>query len=246
MEHFFSLLNIGIRRRSKDFFILFYNIVFPAVIIMLLGYLTSKSYGTSFTSYHYYTIVMIPFCELMGVTSIAYAAQDERIHHTAYRYMAAPITRTELVLSKFFSCAIMLSICDIVVLAIAKLMFHIPFNGKVTFIILLFISETVIVTGIGLFLGLACKNFAAIQNFLNLPITIFGFLGGAFFPIGSTNSFISFIIDLSPLTWVNRGIVACIYENNTHILIITSIVFMLVGSIITMLAVKFFKREAFI
>lgn len=246
MEHFFSLLNIGIRRRSKDFFILFYNIVFPTVIIMLLGYLTSKSYGTSFTSYHYYTIVMIPFCELMGVTSIAYAAQEERIHHTAYRYMAAPITKTELVLSKFFSCGIMLLICDIVVLAIAKLMFHMPFNGKITFIILLFISETVIVTGTGLFLGLACKNFNVIKNFLNLPIMIFGFLGGAFFPIGSTNSFISFIIGLSPLTWVNRGIVACIYENNTDILIITSIMFMLAGSIITMIAVKFFKREAFI
>lgn len=246
MEHFFSLLNIGIRRRSKDFFILFYNVIFPIVIIMLLGYLTSKSYGTSFTSYHYYTIVMIPFCELMGITSIAYAAQDERMHHTSYRYMVAPITRTELVLSKFFSCAIMLLICDIVVLVISKLMFHIPFNGKITFIIFLFISETVIITGIGLFLGLACKNFAAIQNILNIPITIFGFLGGVFFPIGSVSSFISFIIDLSPLTWVNRGIIACIYENNMHVLIVTSIVFISVGIIITMLTVKFFKREAFI
>ena len=83
MNTFFPLLKLGIRRRSRDFFIIFYTVVFPIVIIALLGYLTSTSYGTEFTSYEYYSIVIIPFCLLMGVTSVVYAAADEKRMKTA-------------------------------------------------------------------------------------------------------------------------------------------------------------------
>ncbi|HBF6514168.1 TPA: ABC transporter permease, partial [Clostridioides difficile] len=97
MRCFLTLFKLGIKRRSKDFFILFYNIVFPVIIIVLLGYLTSKSYGKEFTSYNYYTIVTIPFCVLMGIISVSYVAQDEKISNTSYRYMISPVSIVDLV-----------------------------------------------------------------------------------------------------------------------------------------------------
>lgn len=200
MKNFSPLFKLGLKRRSKDFFIIFYSVVFPIVIILLLGYLTSKSYGEKFTSYEYYSIVIIPFCLLMGITSVAYAAVDEKRTSTSYRYMIAPISKSALIISKFLSCVIALTVCSIVVLIISKILFQLPINGNAVYLIILLLCVSVAVTGIGLFCGLASKNFAAVQNFVNIPIIIFGFLGGTFFPVGSLNPVLSFMINLSPLT----------------------------------------------
>lgn len=246
MRQFYILFCFGLKRRAKDFFVLFYNIVFPTLIIMLLGYLTSMSYGKLFTSYHYYTITIIPFCALMGISTVSYAAQDEKILHTSYRYLAAPINRSQIVLSKFLSCTIVLSVCNVVTLLLVKLLFRLDFYGNILLIILLLICETVTVTGIGLFLGLACKNLDTLRNFLNIPIVIFGFLGGAFFPVSSFNPVLGAIIKLSPLTWLNRGIISYIYDNQTHLIGVISLTLLLSGLAMTGLTIRFFKKEAFI
>jgi len=246
VEHLGTLFQLALKRRSKDFFVLFYNMIFPIIVIVLLGYLTSKSYSKDFTSYHYYTVVMIPFCSLMGVTTVSYAAQEEKTFKTVYRYMAAPISKGELVVAKFLSCVIVFALCSIVTLGISKLLFNMEFNGRFLWIVLLLICESAAVTGIGLFLGLACKSLDTLRNFLNLPIVIFGFLGGVFFPVNFFQPVLSGMIKLSPLTWVNRGIVSCLFDNNVHILWIVSAVFLLTGCIAAGLTVKFFKKEVLI
>lgn len=246
MQNFYSLFKLGMKRRSRDFFIIFYSVVFPVVIITLLGYLTSKSYGNEFTSYEYYAIVMIPFCLLMGITSVAYAAADEKRMKTAYRYLIAPISKTSLILSKFLSCVIALMLCCILVLGVSRICFHLPVNINGVYLFGLLLCESFAVTGLGLFFGLASKKFAVIQNFLNIPIIIFGFLGGAFFPVGSLNPTLSMIIGLSPLTWINRGIMNCLYMADVTILCITSGVLLMIGVVFTGLTIRYFKKEAFL
>ena len=220
--------------------------VFPIVIIALLGYLTSTSYGTEFTSYEYYSIVIIPFCLLMGVTSVVYAAADEKRMKTAYRYMIAPISKAALIWSKFFSCVIAFTICGVIVLLLSRLLFHLPVGNNFAALSLLLLCESITISGLGLFFGLAIKSFTVIQNFLNLPIVIFGFLGGAFFPVGSVNPVLSFIINLSPLTWINKGIIFCLYMEDNTILLGVSAALFIVGIIFTFLTTKHFKKEAFV
>lgn len=246
MCNFFPMFQLGLKRRSKDFFIIFYSVVFPIVIILLLGYLTSKSYGVEFTSYEYYAIVLIPFCLFMGITSVTYAAVEEKRMKTSYRYMVAPISKTSLIMSKFLSFLVALMVCNIIVLIISKLLFHLPIEGNIVYLIILLLCESVAITGLGLFFGLASKSFATIQNFLNIPIMIFGFLGGAFFPVGSQNPVLSFIINLSPLTWINRGIMNCLYLFDVTILLYISVILFLIGMLFTLLTIKHFKKEAFV
>lgn len=246
MRYFLPLFKLGVKRRSKDFFILSYNIVFPVIIIILLGYLTSKSYGEEFTSYNYYTIVTIPFCVFMGIISVSYAAQDEKGSNTSYRYMISPISVADLVLSKLFSCTIILSLCNLITLFLLRGIFHMSFGGKFLAVIFLLTCESIVVSSIGLFLGFVCKNLDMLCNIINIPIVIFGFLGGVFFPVSSLNSTISLIINISPLTWINRAIVACIYDNNLHLLFNISCIFIVTSIFITILTIKFFKKEVFI
>lgn len=245
MKNFFPLFILGLKRRSKDFFIIFYSVVFPIVMIALLGYLTSKSYGSYFTSYEYYSIVMIPFCLLMAITSVAYAAVDEKRMKTSCRYMIAPISKSSLIIAKFLSGVIALTVCSIIVLLISMRIFHLPVSGNEVNLVTLLLCESIAISGLGLFFGLASKNFATIQNYLNLPIMIFGFLSGAFFPVSTLNPVLSFIVNLSPLTWINRGIMYCLYTSDTTILLYTSFMLFAVGMLFTILTIKYFKKEAF-
>ena len=62
-----------------------------------------------------------------------------------------------------------------------KVIIHLPVGNNFAALSLLLLCESITISGLGLFFGLAIKSFTVIQNFLNLPIVIFGFLGGAFF-----------------------------------------------------------------
>ncbi|HEK4874117.1 TPA: ABC transporter permease, partial [Clostridioides difficile] len=178
--------------------------------------------------------------------SVSYAGQDEKISNTSYRYMISPISIVDLVISKLFSCTAVLSICNLVTLVVLKCIFRMSFGGKFLAVLFFLMCESIVVVSMGLFLGLVCKNLDMLRNIINIPIVIFGFLGGVFFPVSSLNPVISLIINISPLTWINRGIVACIYDNNLQLLFNISCIFVVVSIFMTILTIKFFKKGVFI
>lgn len=241
-----NLLLSDIRRKSKDAFIIGYNIIFPIIMILLLGYLTSGGYGKEFTGYHYYSIVIPPFCIAMAIITAAYAGKDDAYKKTAARLLYAPISSTHIVLSKLGSCTLIISICNFLILLFSMLVLKLPIRYKLMPIALLLTSITFTVCAIGLLIGLGMKNFILIKNVLNIPICIAAILAGCFYPIGSVNPVLQFILSLSPLTWVNRSIFLYLYDDSSALLWRVMLIFILVGSGVAIVAVKAFKKEEFI
>jgi ABC-2 type transport system permease protein len=247
MNHIlFSLFYYDVKRRSKDGFFIGYNIIFPIVMILLLGYLASGGYGKEFTGYHYYTIVMLPFCVSMAMITAAYAGKEEAYKKTAIRFLFTPISKAQIVLSKLLSCVVIISICNALVLVFAKLILKLPISDEFIPVCLLLLTESFCSSAIGLYIGLGMKNFILIKNVINIPICVAAILAGAFYPIGTLNQGLKFVIKLSPLTWINRSIFQYIYDENLSMLWITSAALIIVGVIFTSLAIKLFKREEFI
>lgn len=246
MKSFCNLFCFDLRRRSKDSFLIGYNIVFPIFMIVLLGYLSSKSYGHQFTGYQYYSIVMPSFCTAMAIITAAFASKDDAYKKTAVRFLFAPIPYAHIVLSKLLSCTLVISCCNVLVLLTSRFVFHLPAYGEIIPISLLLMSESFTVCAIGLFIGLGMKNFIFIKNIVNIPICVAAILAGAFFPIGTLNHGLEIILMLSPLTWINRSIFLVIYDNSCLLLWRTSIVFVIVGIAFTILAIKCFRKEEFI
>ncbi len=246
MTGFFNLFCHDMKRRMKDSFLIGYNIIFPILMIVLLGYLSSESYGRSFTGYQYYSIVILPFCIAMAVITAAYTGKEDTYKKTALRFLFAPISYAQIVAAKLFSCTLVISCCNTLVLIFAFLVFKLPVIAYILPITALLTAETFAVCAIGLFIGLGMKNFVLMKNILNIPICGAAVLAGAFFPLGTFNSRLEFIIKLSPLTWVNRSMFLCIYDKDLRLLWQTASVFILVGIIFTLLAVRLFKKEEFI
>lgn len=246
MNVLFSMVIADLKRRAKDGFVLGYNVIFPVVMILLLGYLTSAGYGKDFTGYQYYSVVMLPFCIAMSMITAAYAGKDEAYKKTAIRFLFSPVSKAFIVLSKLFSCIIIISICNLLVLLFCMMAFHLPVSLSIVSIFVLLSAETLAVCTIGLFIGFGMKNFILIKNVLNIPIVLAAILGGAFYPIGTLNPSFEAVLRLSPLTWINRGMFLAIYDNNSTVLWITSTVLVIVGILFAILTVQLFKKEEFI
>jgi ABC-2 type transport system permease protein len=215
-------------------------------MILLLGYLSSGNYGKNFTGYQYYAIVMLPFCVAMAIITAAYAGKDDAYKKTAVRFLFAPVPHAQIVLAKLISCIVLMSICNVVVLLFVKLLLKLPLVTQFFPVFLLLTAETFCTCAVGLIIGFGMKNFLLIKNILNIPICLAAILAGAFYPIGTLSPKLEVILELSPLTWVNRSMFLAIYDGTSSLLWRTSMVFVVSGIIFTILAIKLFKKEEFI
>jgi ABC-2 type transport system permease protein len=235
-----------LKRRSRDSFLIGYNIIFPVIMLILLGYLNSESYGRSFSGYQYYSVVMLPFCIALAIISAAYAGKDEAYRKTAIRFLFTPINRAQIILSKLFSLCIIISICNLVVLLISLLLFRLPIGDKFIPIFLLLAAETFAICALGLFIGFGMKNFIIIKNLINLPIMLAAILAGVFYPFGTLKKEVAFVVNISPFTWFNRGLFLYIYDNSISLLWTIMLICILVGIGFTILAIMLFKKEEYI
>ena len=248
MSVFLTLFKSSLGRRIRDGFAIGYNIVFPLILIILLGLLTKDNYAEIINSFQYYTLVTIPFCTLFCIITSAYGGKEDAAFGTAVRLIQAPINRWYIIVSKLLADTMVFSFCNVLVLTICYLIFNLPLGGRFTAVILLLTAETFLACGFGLLLGLGIKNFIIVKNLINLPICMFAVLGGSFFPIGSLNPFWQTILNLSPLTWVNRSIFRYLYDGEVYRnqLYRLTFAFFAAGLVFFLTAVFHFKKEEFL
>lgn len=246
MREFSVIFCHDLRRRLKDSFLIGYNIIFPMIMIVLLGYLASGSYGKKFTGYHYYSIVMLPFCIAMAVITAAYAAKEDAYKKTAVRFLFAPVALHHIVAAKLLSCTVVISLCNLIVLTAALLVFRLPIADRMIPLTIMLSAETFMVCAIGLLVGFGMKNFIFVKNLLNIPICLAAILGGSLFPIGTFHLGLRFLLEISPLTWINRGMFLSVYDDNSLLLWRITIILVTIGIVFAVLAARLFKKEEFI
>lgn len=245
MSNLSSIFSLSLKRRSRDFFIIFYNLIFPMITILLLGYLNSLKYTNIISSYEYYTIALIPFFVFLSITTSAYNAKDESMNNVSGRVLMSPTEHTSIVLAKISSSLIVLTLTLLLLLFTCNLFFTMQLGKKLLPISFLYLSFTFMTTAIGYFIGFTLKNDEAIRNYMNLPISIFAFLGGSFFPVGSMNPSFNLIFQCSPLHWINKSIFLYIYDGNVKLLQLCSLTLFGIGLIFLLLSLIYFKREVF-
>ncbi len=245
MTAFYVELKLNIKRRMTDGFAVGYNIVFPVIMILLLGTLCKGLYKGEVTSYQYYSLVMIPFCILMGIVTVAYAGKDDAYAKVAQRVLISPITKEAIVMSKVISCTIVFSICSLLVYAITSLFFHVHNGKSIVAIGILLISVSFFISAIGTVIGLGMKNFLSIKNIMTIPICLFAILGGTFFPMGSFQTDIQMFINISPITWINRSLFLSIFDQNQSLVSLISVILIMAGMVCVFIAVKTFRKEEY-
>lgn len=237
-----------VKRTIKDFFLLIYSIIYPMVSILLLGYISSKLFtgDRNITSYTYYTIVTLPFFILNFLITMAYLAKDESMNRVSYRFLIAPINKRNIVISKVISASVVVSLYNVFLLVILKFLLNLKLGQELYKLAALLSLETFMITAIGIFIGISFQDFRKIKTILMIPLNLMGFLGGAFFPVGSLGATFEKLSYISPLTWSNRAVMQMLYDNSSSLYMNVAIVTIVIGIFFTLLSVVTFKKEAFL
>lgn len=246
MSNMIRLYAMYVRRCLKDSFTIGYSVIFPLIMIGLLGFIRRGSFSSGFTSFQYYTLTMLPFCICCELITAAYQGQEEGRLKVAERFLIAPISTWCIIVAKWSAGVTALSICHGVVYLLSKLIFHVSYGGKGGIIYFLSIEVTALIYGFGLMLGLGMKNFVKFKSLVNLPILAFAVLGGSFYPFGSFDPFVVSLIKLSPLTWINRAMFLSMYDDDFGLLLYVILITCIGGIGILYLAIRSFKKEGYL
>ncbi|MDD3412873.1 MAG: ABC transporter permease [Lachnospiraceae bacterium] len=245
MNKFKSMFYLNLRSRMRDGFAIGYNVIFPMIMIFLLGLLCKGAFQGEITGYQYYGVVIVPYCTAMAVVTAAYAGKDDAYAKTSDRIMIAPVSVFTIVISKIFAETVIFVGCTIGVLILEDILSGLEIFSYFLEFVVLYTSFSFLVAALGTYIGLGMKDFMKIKNFITIPISIFAILGGSFYRFGTLNQGFQLLINLSPLTWINRSIFLMIYDQKSQLLWLISGLMILIALIFTVLGIVLFKKEEY-
>lgn len=245
MNNFKSILLMNLKRRTFDGFAFGYNLIFPLLMIGLLGLLTKRLFGGGISSYAYYTVVTVPYTIAMGVVTAAYAGKDDAYTNTAIRILCAPVSIAAIVIAKIIACTIVFFSCSTLVFFVMGKVSGIPLRGHISLLLLLLFATSFITSSVGTLIGLGMKNFMKLKNCLTLPISIFAMLAGCFFPMSIYGEGMERLILFSPFTWMNKGVFQLLYGSKQVLVWELVAIFCVIGILGGLLSCKKFRKEEY-
>lgn len=167
-------------------------------------------------SMDYYAMAMTTMIALYSAISASTLIRSERTRNTALRLVAAPIRKGEIFLGKILGCLFINAVCLLAVMTFSHFAFKADWGDHIGLVIVLLLSEVFLAVSFGLGISYIAKSPDASRMIITIVLQLSAFFGGAYFKIENAKGILNFIINLSPLTWVNQAITKIIYLNDLH------------------------------
>ncbi|MDR6121421.1 ABC-2 type transport system permease protein [Bacillus sp. SLBN-46] len=166
------------------------------------------------SSMDYYAIVITTMIILYGAMSASSLIVEERVRGTANRLIASPIRKSEIFIGKVLGSLVSNSLCALLVVQLSKLLFHANWGDHLGMVYMVLLTEIIFAVSLGIGISFVSKTSAAPKVSIMLFVQLSSFFGGAYFRIVNPEGFFKFITELSPLTWMNTGLMKLIYAND--------------------------------
>lgn len=220
--------------------------IYPALLTLIIGYLSQNSFSGEISSYEYYSISMMIFIYSGSGIASAYNFIDNPMKQGNLRIIFTPIKTTSIYLSQIICGTIYSSIGIAFSMFVFKILFRVNYNESEFIIFIAFITLAFMSSAIGIFLCTIIDNIGVINMIFNLIQAILCILGGAFFSIESLGKLPEFLAKLSPVKWLIDGLLSSIYDNSSLPLTIIIVVNIILGIVITGICKYTFKTEKYL
>ncbi|WML58885.1 ABC transporter permease [Neobacillus sp. PS2-9] len=195
------------------------------------------------SSMDYYAIVITTMIILYGAMSASSLIVEERVRGTANRLIASPIRKSEIFIGKVLGGLVSSSLSALLVVQLSKLLFHANWGDHEGMVYLVLLTEIIFAVSLGIGISFLAKTHAAPKVIITLVAQLSSFFGGSYFRIVNPEGFFKLITELSPLTWMNNGLMKLIYANDLSAAI-PAITINMAGSLLFLLvAVISLKRR---
>ncbi len=221
---------------------LFYNAVFPFLMIVVLGLLQKDSYGGEISSFDYYGITLMIYTVLSSGMTSANAFMEVTIRKPNMRIIYAPGSERLIYLAKILSSFLFCLLCQLVVVLLAFSLFNIHVAAIPQLLVLLVLTELFSV-GLGVMCCCIFKTEAMANQILSIVINIFAILGGIFFSLDGYGAVVRKLSYLSPAKWLVNTSFSMIYDHNLALFYPTVLGLMLATIMVFIICAKTFRKE---
>jgi ABC-2 type transport system permease protein len=192
------------------------NTIFPLILIGVIAFITQGSYGSlNINSFDYYGVTLMIFTAIMLAMTATNTFMEEKVKKGNTRIIYAPVLKMEIYLSKLIATYIVGTVCYSIIILLAQYILHMNFGGKNVLYVVLLIN---VLSLFGCCFGtMFCSIFKKEQmanSIMQIPILIFVFLGGSFFPVENLGKLITKISIISPIRWITECAFKIIYDND--------------------------------
>lgn len=239
----FDLMNI-----LKNPALLIVNTILPVILILIMGFITRGGYGTDFmNSYDYYGVTMMILSAMFIAMTATNAFMEESVKRGNTRIVYAPVSKTEIYMSKLVSTFILGAVSFSIIILIGQYIFGINFGrGNIFYIILLINMLSLFGCSLGVMFCCIFKSEEGANAVIQLPIMLFIFFGDSFFSISGLGKIFEEISCISPVKWVTECAFKVIYDGNFSTYLSTMIMLLLGSLLCVAVSQLLFKPEEYV
>nr|WP_320025802.1 ABC transporter permease [uncultured Acetobacterium sp.] len=221
---------------------LFYNLAFPFLLIVVLGFLQKDSYGEAVSAFDYYGITLMIYTVISSGMTSANAFIEVTIRIPNMRIIYAPGNERVIYLAKIVSSFGFCLLCHLTVAVLTFTLFKIRVDAIPQLLILLVLMELFSVA-LGVMFCCIFKTEATANQILSIVINIFALLGGLLFPMDGYGAVVRSLSYLSPAKWLANTSFAMIYDHNFSWFYPTVMGLILATMVVFIICAKTFRKE---
>jgi ABC-2 type transport system permease protein len=226
---------------------IFNGTVYPFLLVLVLGFLSSGNYGSSVTSYDFYGISMMIFVIFNTSTIASNSFMEERIKKGNMRIIYSPVPSGFIYVSKILATFVFSSIGHLAVMLILHLLLKVNYGGSnFGFILIIFLLFEFFSSTLGILLCCIFKSENSANQLLSIIINISALLGGLFFRLDGLGDKVEKISYISPVKWIINDIFKIIYANDFSYFIPTAAILVLLSLAALMMCKIFYRTEDYI
>jgi ABC-2 type transport system permease protein len=219
MRRFLCILRMDLGNLFKNPVLVGYNTVFAVIFILIMGYLCGGNYEKMSDAYQYYGISFLIFGMLEGAMTASNCFMERDIKRPNLRIIYSPAGPTAVWLSKLTASFLFDYLLHLLLLAVLCPVLHITIGRNPVYFIVLMAPVEFASAALGIFFCCVFHCEETTSTLLSTVISVFGFLGGTFFPTDGLGTTVAALSRLSPVRWLNDAFFSLACDNNlTYVL----------------------------
>ncbi len=214
--NFFRILKFDFLNILRTPMLVIINTIFPLILWWGFGIITHSRFGGgNISSYDYYGVTTMILGGILISMTVTNTFMEANVKRPNLRISYAPVSKTEIYLSKLLSTFIFAAISYSLLTLIESYVFHCNFGGnRILYILLLF--NVLIFFGCSIGTMVCCfakseEKANAIMPMVSLVLILFS---GIFIPLGHFGKVMEAVSNMSPVKWVTLCAFQIIYDNN--------------------------------
>lgn len=193
-------------------------------------------------SFGYYGITMLTMIIMYGSIQAMSLLALEKSARTALRLKASPYPMNQVFFVKIAAACVIILLQALVLVLINHFAYGIDYRN-IGMVMLMLIPLAVFVTSLGVAAYQVIRAAGAASTFLNIITVIFVFTGRGYMTLPSDGGIFDALYRISPLGWINEGLLTYIYQGETSVVLSASFKFLGLGLLMLLIAYALFKRE---